>query len=93
MAQEDISPRASLAVIGQRFQQMGIWLVVEQSVHVKQKVLRHKPSDKLKDCLINILAGGSGLVETNLRVRPVTELSRWHLDGHLVQSSLPSAIR
>ena len=49
MAQEDISPRASLAVIGQRFQQMGIWLVVEQSVHVKQKVLRHKPSDKLKD--------------------------------------------
>jgi hypothetical protein len=26
--------------------------------------------DLLKDCLINILAGGSGLVETNLRVRP-----------------------
>ena len=70
MTQEDISPRASLAVIGQRFQQMGIWIVVEQSVHIKQKVLRHRPSDKLKDCLINILAGGSGLVETNLRVRP-----------------------
>lgn len=70
MPQEEISPRASLAVIGQWFQQMAIWLVVEQSVHIKQKVLRHKPSDKLKDCLINILAGGSGLVETNLRVRP-----------------------
>jgi hypothetical protein len=70
MAQEDISPRASLAVIGQRFQQMGIWLAVEQCVHIKQKVLRHKPTEKLKDCLINILAGGSGLVETNLRVRP-----------------------
>jgi hypothetical protein len=70
MPQEEISPRASLAVIGQWFQQMAIWLVIEQSVHIKQKVLRHKPSDKLKDCLINILAGGSGLVETNLRVRP-----------------------
>lgn len=70
MAQEDISPRASLAVIGQRFQQMGIWSVVEQNIHIKQKVLRHRPSDKLMDCLINILAGGRGLVETNLRVRP-----------------------
>ena len=70
MAQEDISPRASLAAIGQRFQQMGVWSVVEQSVHIKQKVLRHTPTDKLKDCLINILAGGNGLVETNTRVRP-----------------------
>src|SRR5208337_503372 len=41
-----------------------------QSVHIKQKVLRHTPTDKLKDCLINILAGGSGLVETNTLVRP-----------------------
>lgn len=70
MAQEEISPRASLVAIGRRFQQMGIWLMVEESVHIKQKVLRHTPLDKLKDCLINILAGGAGLVETNLRVRP-----------------------
>jgi hypothetical protein len=70
MMQEDISPRASLVATGWRFQQMGIWSVVEESVHIKQKVLHHTPSDKLKDCLINILAGGTGLVETNLRVRP-----------------------
>jgi hypothetical protein len=70
MAQEEISPRASLVATGWRFQQMGIWLMVEESVHIKQKVLRHTPLDKLKDCLINILAGGTGLVETNLRVRP-----------------------
>lgn len=70
MAQEEISPRASLVATGWRFQQMGIWLMVEESVHIKQKVLRHTPLDKLKDCLINILAGGAGLVETNLRVRP-----------------------
>ncbi len=70
MSEETISPRASLAVVGRRFQQMGIWLVVEKNVRVKQKVLRHTPTDKLKDCLINILAGGTGLVETNMRVRP-----------------------
>ena len=70
MVQEDITPRASLAAIGQRFQQMGVWSVVEQGVYIKQKVLCHTPTDKLKDCLINILAGGGGLVETNMRVRP-----------------------
>lgn len=70
MVQEEISPRASLAVVGQRFQQMGIWTMVEQCVQVKQKVLLHTPLDKLKDCLINILAGGTGVVETNFRVRP-----------------------
>jgi Transposase DDE domain group 1 len=70
MAQEEISPRASLVVIGQRFQQMGIWTMVEKNIAIKQKVLLHTPLDKLKDCLINILAGGTGVVETNLRVRP-----------------------
>lgn len=70
MAQEEISPRASLVVIGQRFQQMGIWAMVERNVTIKQKVLLHAPLDKLKDCLINMLAGGTGLVETNFRVRP-----------------------
>jgi hypothetical protein len=49
---------------------MGIWTMVETNVAIKQKVLRHTPLDKLKDCLINILAGGTGVVETNLRVRP-----------------------
>jgi hypothetical protein len=49
---------------------MGIWAKVEKNVSIKQKVLRHTRLDKLKDCLINILAGGTGVVETNLRVRP-----------------------
>ena len=70
MAQEEISARASLVAIGQRFQQMGVWTMVEQKVAIQQKVLLHRPLDKLKDCLINILAGGTGLVETNFRVRP-----------------------
>ena len=63
------SAHASLAVVGVHMRQMGLWQVVEQEVAIKQKVLRHRPIDKLKDAFINILAGGHGLVETNLRVR------------------------
>jgi hypothetical protein len=33
--------------------------MVEGYVQIKQKVLRHTPLEKLKDCLINILAGGA----------------------------------
>jgi hypothetical protein len=56
--------------------QMGLWQAVEQQVHIKQKVVRHRPIDKLKDAFINILAGGHGLVETNLRVRADVALQR-----------------
>jgi hypothetical protein len=49
---------------------MAIWPVVMAHVAIRQKVRQHRPLDKLLDCLINILAGGSGLVEINTRVRP-----------------------
>jgi hypothetical protein len=68
--QEQFSARASLAALGVRFQKLELWPVVEQHVKLKQKVLRHTPTDKLLDCLINILAGGVGVVEVNTRVRP-----------------------
>lgn len=64
------SAHASLAAVGLRMQQMGIWQTVDRHVHIKQKVLKHTPSDKLKDAFINILAGGHGLIEVNSRVRP-----------------------
>jgi len=54
---------------------MGIWNVIEEHVHIKQKVLRHTPLDKVKDAFINIVAGGHGLVEVNSRVRPDAALS------------------
>lgn len=66
----EISGRASLVALGVRFQQMAIWPIVKAHVTIRQKVLRHRPLDKLLDCLINILAGGTGLVEINTRVRP-----------------------
>lgn len=72
----EFSARASLVAYGVRFQQMGIWAEVSARVKIKQKVRDHTPLEKLLDCLINILAGGAGVVEINTRVRPDTAVQR-----------------
>lgn len=66
----------SLSLVGLQFQQWGIWQVIAQHVKIKQKVLCHTPLEKLQDCLVNILAGGHGLVEINTRVRDDEALQR-----------------
>lgn len=68
--------RASLAAFGLRLQAWGVWQVICQQLHIKQKVRVHHPLDKLLDCFINILAGGAGLVEVNRLVRPDMALQR-----------------
>ena len=70
------SARASLAAIGVRMRQLGIWQVIERHVQIKQKVIKHTPLNKLLDAFINILAGGQGLVEVNTRVRPDEGMQR-----------------
>ena len=67
---------ASLAAVGLHMRQMGVWQTIDRHVHIKQKVIKHTPSDKLKDVFINILAGGHGLIEVNSRVRPDEALQR-----------------
>ena len=66
----EYSRQASLALIGQRFQTLQIWMKVEKYVRIKQKVRQHQPLDKLLDLFIMLLAGGIGVVEVNTRVRP-----------------------
>ena len=63
------SKHASLALIAQRFQAMGIWPMIDEEVMIKQKVLQHTPMDKLLDGFITMLMGGRGLVEINTRLR------------------------
>jgi len=70
------SARASLVALGVRFHRLQLWSVVGEHVKIKQKTLKHSPLDKLLDCFINILAGGHGLVEVNLRVRPDPAVQR-----------------
>ena len=76
MEQIEFSARASLVTIGIQFRRLNIWTTVGEHVKIKQKVLIHTPLDKLLDCLINILAGGTGLVEINTRVRPDQAVQR-----------------
>jgi hypothetical protein len=45
-------------------------------VKIKQKVVKYRSTDKLRDGFINILAGGSGMVEVNKRVRSDIGLQR-----------------
>lgn len=63
------STHAGLAALGQKWQAMGIMGVLEQHVHIEQKVLRHRPIDKLLDELITLLAGGRGVVDVNRILR------------------------
>lgn len=74
--QVEYSARASLVTIGMQFRRLSIWTTVGEHVTITQKVLKHTPLDKLLDCLINILAGGTGLVEINTRVRPDRAVQR-----------------
>ncbi len=72
----EFSGRASLVALGQWFRGQGIWQEVKARVHMQQKVIRYRPQEKLLDELINMLAGGSGLVEVNTRVRSDLALQR-----------------
>ena len=70
------TPRASLVALGLRIRAQGLWNVIRQQLQIKQKSRKHQPLDKLLDCFINILAGGAGLVEINLLVRPDVAVQR-----------------
>ena len=70
------SARASLGAVGVYMRQRKMWSVIERHVQIRQKVIKHKPTDKMLDAFINILAGGHGLVEVNGRVRPDEALQR-----------------
>ena len=70
------SAHAGLAAVGQDWQALGIWTVVEDKVKIDQKVLRYQPTDKLLDAFITILAGGVGVVDVNTCLRPDRALQR-----------------
>ena len=63
------TPRASLAALGLKLQQLDLFGPIRQHVHIPQKTVRYSPADKLYDALITILAGAHGMVESNTRVR------------------------
>ena len=41
------TPRASLAALGVKLQQLDLFGPIRQQVHIKQKTVRYSPTDKL----------------------------------------------
>lgn len=70
------SSHASLIALGQYLERTTIWQAIEIHVEIKQKVIQHTPTDKLKDAWISMLAGAQSLVELNTLVRPDLALQR-----------------
>lgn len=70
------SPRASLAAIGLKLQELKLCDFISQSVNVPQKIVKHRPAEKLYDAFITILAGARGLNERGTRLRSDEALQR-----------------
>jgi hypothetical protein len=64
------SAHASLAALGVQVQRLDLFGPIRQQVHIAQKTVRYRPTDKLYDAFIALLAGAQGLVEINGRLRP-----------------------
>ncbi len=63
------TPRATLAALGLKVQQLDLFGPIREQVHINQKTVRYTPIDKLYDAWIAILTGAQGLVEVNTRLR------------------------
>jgi len=70
------SSHATLAAIGIKATQVGLFDPLVQRVKIAQKVVTHTPIAKLQDAYLNILAGGQGVVEINKRIRSDRGLQR-----------------
>ena len=67
---------ASLAALGIKLRELKLFAPITQQVQIAQKTIKDRPSDKLSDAFISILAGAHGLVEINTRLRGDVGLQR-----------------
>jgi hypothetical protein len=67
---------ASLAAIGIKLRALKLFEPIEHMVQIAQKTIKDRPTDKLYDALISMLAGAHGLVEINTRLRADAALQR-----------------
>jgi hypothetical protein len=70
------SGSASLAAIGIKLTELKLFEPIARLVQIAQKTIKDKPSEKLSDALISMLAGAHGLVEINTRLRADVALQR-----------------
>jgi hypothetical protein len=66
-ANKRFTPRASLAAIGLKLQDLKLFDYFSQTVRVPQKKVKFSPAEKLYDAFVTILAGTRGLNESTTR--------------------------
>jgi hypothetical protein len=76
LATKTFTGGASLAAIGIKLAELKLFEPIAQQVQIAQKTIKDRPSDKLYDAWISILAGAHGLVEINTRLRADVSLQR-----------------
>lgn len=67
--EQHFTAAGSLAAIGVKVRQLELFEPIHQGVRIAQKTVKHRPTDKLYDGFISMLAGAHGLVEINHRLR------------------------
>ena len=70
------SANASLALIAEWTKSNQIWEALTAQVRIRQKTIKHSPSEKLKDLLVNIWAGGERVSSINNVLRTDEGLQR-----------------
>jgi hypothetical protein len=70
------SSHASLAALGRTVRKLKVFEPVTQTVKIAQKTVKYRPSEKLLDAFISLLAGAQGLVEINKRLKGDPGLQR-----------------
>src|SRR6266700_1824733 len=76
LATKTFTGSASLAAVGIKLAELKLFEPIAHQVQIAQKTIKDRPSDKLYDALISILAGAHGLVEINTRLRADVALQR-----------------
>ncbi len=69
MPTRHFSARASLAALGLKLRSLDLFGSIRETVTIPQKTVKHRPTQKLYDAFITLLAGAQGLVEINTRLR------------------------
>ena len=63
------SSHASLAALGRKVSKRKVFEPIAEKVRIAQKTVKYRPSEKLMDAFISLLAGAQGLVEINKRLK------------------------
>ena len=87
------SAHASLCALGAHLRRIGFFAPLEEAVHIKQKVCKYTPVQKLEMIFVSLLAGATTVAETGttLRVDPALQQA-FGLPGCADQSVLAETL-